>query len=78
VELFYFIYFIMTGLHGIHVIIGLGVIAYILGMAVRGRFSRHYHNPVEVTGLYWHFVDLVWIYLFPLLYLLGRHMPGSH
>jgi cytochrome c oxidase subunit III len=78
VELFFFIYFIMTGLHGIHVIVGLGVIAFILGMAIKGRFNRNYHNPVEVTGLYWHFVDLVWIYLFPLLYLLGRHMPGAH
>ncbi len=77
VHLFFVIYFVMTGLHGLHVIIGIGVIATILFMAVRGRFNEHYNNPVDVTGLYWHFVDIVWIFLFPLLYLLGRYLPAA-
>ena len=78
VHMFFVIYFVMTGLHGVHVIIGIGIIAVILVMAMRGRFSAAYNNPVDVTGLYWHFVDIVWIFLFPLLYLLGRYLPGAH
>jgi cytochrome c oxidase subunit 3 len=77
VELFYMIYFAMTGMHALHMIIGAGILIVILIMAWRGKFSPEYHAPVEITGLYWHFVDIVWIFLFPLLYLLGRHM-GSH
>ena len=76
VEMFYWIYFAMTGMHALHMIIGAGIITVILIMAWRGKFSPEYHAPVEISGLYWHFVDIIWIFLFPLLYLLGRHMEG--
>jgi cytochrome c oxidase subunit 3 len=70
-NIFFSLYYMMTGIHGIHVIAGMGVLGYILVLARRGRFSGAYYTPVEMSGLYWHFVDLVWIYLFPLLYLAG-------
>ena len=70
-NIFFSLYFMLTGLHGIHVILGMGVLAYVVVLSRRGRFSPGYHTPVEVAGLYWHFVDLVWIYLLPLLYLIG-------
>jgi cytochrome c oxidase subunit III len=73
-QLYFSLYFAMTGLHAIHMIIGLGIMTVITIMAARGRFSPEYYNPVEIAGLYWHFVDLVWIFLFPLLYLIG----GAH
>jgi cytochrome c oxidase subunit III len=73
-ELFFYFYWAMTGLHALHVLIGIGLLSTIGLMAARGRFSAEYHNPVEVSGLYWHFVDIVWIYLYPLLYLIGRHL----
>lgn len=69
--LFFSLYFLMTGLHGVHVLIGMGLIAWILRRTARGDFSPHFYTPVELVGFYWHFVDLVWIYLFPLLYLVG-------
>jgi len=72
-EIFFCLYFAMTGLHALHMIIGLGVLAVMLVLGARGRFGPLYHNPVECSGLYWHFVDIVWIFLFPLLYLVGRH-----
>ncbi len=72
VNLFLSIYFVMTGLHALHMIIGLGIFAVIAFQAWRGRFTPDYYNPVEVSGLYWHFVDLVWIFLFPVLYLLKQ------
>ncbi|UCF36046.1 MAG: cytochrome c oxidase subunit 3 family protein [Acidobacteriota bacterium] len=72
VELFYSFYFIMTGLHALHMLIGFGIIATLVVMAYRNRFSEAYYAPVEMTGLYWHFVDIVWIFLFPFLYLIGR------
>jgi cytochrome c oxidase subunit 3 len=72
-ELFYFLYFALTGVHALHLLIGIGVVSVILVLAWRGRFTPAYHNPVEVTGLYWHFVDIVWIFLLPMLYLIGRH-----
>tara|TARA_Y100000991_G_C21936844_1_gene333377 strand:+ start:135 stop:773 length:639 start_codon:yes stop_codon:yes gene_type:complete len=68
--LFFSIYFMMTGLHGFHILIGIGVLIWIMLRAKRGDFGTDYYTPVEMTGLYWHFVDLVWIYLFPLLYLI--------
>lgn len=71
-EMFFYLYWIMTGLHALHVIIGIGLLSVIAWLAHRGRFSSAYHNPVEVTGLYWHFVDIVWIFLYPLLYLVGH------
>ncbi len=73
VEMFYWIYFAMTGMHAVHMVIGAGLLLYLLYFSIKGRFGPEYHSPVEVIGLYWHFVDIVWIFLFPLLYLLGRH-----
>jgi cytochrome c oxidase subunit III len=73
VEQFYSLYFIMTGLHALHMIIGIGIMTVIAIMAWRKHFDSTYYTPVEVSGLYWHFVDIVWIFLFPLLYLIGRH-----
>ena len=72
-QIFFALYFIMTGLHALHMIIGLGIFTWLLIMAWRGYFTPHYHTPLEIGGLYWHFVDIVWIYLFPLLYLIDRH-----
>ncbi len=72
-QIFYSLYFAMTGLHATHMIIGFGILSTILFMAWRGRFTPEWHTPVEVSGLYWHFVDIVWIFLFPLLYLVDRH-----
>jgi cytochrome c oxidase subunit 3 len=74
VELFYWIYFAMTGMHALHMVIGAGLLTFLIIYSAKGRYDPEYHSPVEVIGLYWHFVDIVWIFLFPLLYLLGRHM----
>lgn len=71
-ELFFAFYFTMTGFHALHMIIGLGIWATVLWQSRRGDFSAEYFTPIEITGLYWHFVDLVWVYLFPLLYLIDR------
>jgi cytochrome c oxidase subunit 3 len=68
--IFFSIYFCLTGLHGIHILAGMGAIVWILVRAIRGDFSADYYGPVDFVGLYWHLVDLVWIYLFPLLYLI--------
>lgn len=73
VRIFFWIYFVMTGLHALHMIVGLGLMTWLLWRAWSGAFSHEYFAPVEMSGLYWHFVDIVWIFLFPLLYLLGRH-----
>jgi cytochrome c oxidase subunit III len=73
-EIFFSLYFIMTGIHALHMVAGLGLMATMLVMAWRGRFTPDYYGPIEVSGLYWHFVDIVWIFLFPLLYLLGFHL----
>ena len=72
-QIFFSLYFGMTGLHALHMIVGIPIIAVIAGMAWRGRFSPEYYTPVEIVGLYWHFVDIIWIFLFPLLYLVGAH-----
>jgi cytochrome c oxidase subunit 3 len=72
IELFFFLYFALTGVHGVHVAIGVGVVLTMAVKARRGAFSSVYYTPVEVTGLYWHFVDIVWIFLYALIYLLGR------
>lgn len=79
-EIFYSLYFAMTGLHAFHMLIGFGLMLWLLRLAARQRFSREYSTPVEMVGLYWHFVDIVWIFLFPLLYLIGRHTGhgGGH
>lgn len=68
-HIFFGLYFVMTGLHGVHVVVGIGVLAWVLIRANRGEFGPRYYTPVENVGLYWHLVDLVWIFLFPLLYL---------
>ncbi|MEI8020540.1 MAG: cytochrome c oxidase subunit 3, partial [Schlesneria sp.] len=67
---FFSIYFALTGLHGIHILAGMGAIIWVLIRARRGDFSAEYYAPVDFVGLYWHLVDLIWIYLFPLLYLI--------
>ena len=73
VELFICFYFGLTGLHALHMIIGIGVLTVMVVLTWRGRFSPAYSTPIEVAGLYWHFVDIVWIFLFPLLYLIDLH-----
>lgn len=70
-HLFFGIYFTMTGLHGLHVLIGIGLIGWMIIRAVRGEFYSEFYTPLEMVGLYWHLVDLIWIFLFPLLYLVG-------
>jgi cytochrome c oxidase subunit 3 len=70
VQTFFAVYFLMTGLHGIHVILGMAVLGWMLLRAIRGEFGPAYYTPVDLAGLYWHVVDLIWIYLFPLLYLI--------
>lgn len=72
-QIFFALYFVMTGIHALHMIVGLGIFTWLLTMAWKGRFTPEYHTPVEICGLYWHFVDIIWIYLFPLLYLIDRH-----
>ena len=72
-QIYFALYFVMTGLHAIHMIIGIGMFVWLLYAAWRGRFTPEYNTPVEMGGLYWHFVDIVWIYLFPLLYLIDLH-----
>ena len=71
-QIFWFLYWAMTGLHALHVTVGIVLLSIMGWMASRGRFSSYYHTPVEMSGLYWHFVDIVWIYLYPLLYLINR------
>jgi cytochrome c oxidase subunit 3 len=79
VRVFLWIYFLMTGLHALHMIVGAGILITLIVLAQRGRFTTEYNAPVEISGLYWHFVDIVWIFLFPLLYLTGFHVvSGGH
>jgi cytochrome c oxidase subunit 3 len=70
VNTFFSCYFLMTGLHGVHVIVGMGLITWLLIRSIKGEFSSEYFTPVDLIGLYWHLVDLIWIFLFPLLYLI--------
>ncbi|MCU1383091.1 MAG: Cytochrome oxidase subunit [Acidobacteria bacterium] len=72
-QIFFSLYFVMTGLHALHMIIGFGIMTWMLVWAWNGTITQEYNNPIEIAGLYWHFVDIVWIFLFPLLYLIGRH-----
>ena len=79
VQIFFSLYFALTGVHALHMIIGFGLLSVIATMAARKRFSPAWYTPVELAGLYWHFVDIVWIFLFPLLYLVDRShhiIPG--
>jgi cytochrome c oxidase subunit 3 len=71
VQMFMCFYFFMTGLHALHMIVGLGILTVLVIMTARNRFSPEYYAPLEISGLYWHFVDIVWIFLFALLYLIG-------
>jgi cytochrome c oxidase subunit 3 len=73
-QIFFSIYFVLTGLHALHMIIGLGIMTWMLVWVRNGTISGLYPSPIEISGLYWHFVDIVWIFLFPLLYLIGRHI----
>ena len=70
-RVFFGFYFLMTGVHGLHVVIGMIVIAWLLVRARRGEFSATYNTPVDMGGLYWHIVDMIWIFLFPLMYLVS-------
>ena len=70
-HIFFSIYFAMTGLHGIHVVGGMAFLGWVLFLTLKGTYSKDYYVPIEMGGLYWHLVDLIWIYLFPLLYLIG-------
>jgi cytochrome c oxidase subunit III len=72
-QIFFSLYFVMTGLHALHMIIGFGILLFMLWWAWNGTVTAEYFSPIEISGLYWHFVDIVWIFLFPLLYLIGRH-----
>lgn len=73
-ELFFIFYWVMTGLHAIHVIVGIGILGVIAWIVRRRPFTGHYYSPMEMSGLYWHFVDIVWVFLYPLLYLINRHV----
>ncbi len=72
-QIFFSLYFVMTGLHALHMVIGIGLMIWMWLWAYNGTLGDGYYSPVEIVGLYWHFVDIVWIFLFPLLYLIGRH-----
>ena len=71
-QILFFLYFAMTSMHAMHMIVGAGLLTTLIIMASRNRFSAEWYTPVEMIGLYWHFVDIVWIFLFPLLYLIGH------
>ena len=71
-QIYFSLYFAMTGLHALHMIIGIGIFIFLTYYAWKGRYTPKYYTPIEMGGLYWHFVDIVWIYLFPLLYLIDR------
>jgi cytochrome c oxidase subunit 3 len=73
VQIFFMLYFAMTGVHALHMIIGIGIVIVMMVRSFFGHFSPDYYSPIEMAGLYWHFVDIVWIFLFPLLYLVARH-----
>ncbi len=73
-QIFFSIYFVLTGLHALHMIVGLGLMTWMFIWVKDGVIDTQYYAPIEIVGLYWHFVDIVWIFLFPLLYLIGRHV----
>ena len=72
-QLFFSLYFTMTGLHALHMVVGEGLMLFLLWQACARKYSPSYYTPVDIGGLYWHFVDIIWIFLFPLLYLIARH-----
>lgn len=73
-SIFFSLYFAMTGLHAMHMVVGVGILTVLIFQAKKGKFTAEYMTPVDIAGLYWHFVDIVWIFLFPLLYLIDRHL----
>ena len=74
-KIFFSLYFAMTGLHALHMIVGVGILTFLILETRKGKYSADYYTPIDISGLYWHFVDIVWIFLFPLLYLIDRHLP---
>ena len=74
-KIFFSLYFAMTGLHALHMIVGVGLLSVMIWQTRQGMFSAEYYTPIDISGLYWHFVDIVWIFLYPLLYLIDRHLP---
>ncbi|MBV9504121.1 MAG: cytochrome c oxidase subunit 3 family protein [Acidobacteriia bacterium] len=74
-KIFFSLYFAMTGLHALHMVVGVGILLFIIWKTSQGTYSPEYYTPIDIAGLYWHFVDLVWIFLFPLFYLIDRHLP---
>jgi cytochrome c oxidase subunit 3 len=75
-QIFFSLYFAMTGLHAMHMVIGAGLLVFLIFEARKGKFTASYMTPVDLVGLYWHFVDIIWIFLFPLLYLIDRHLKS--
>jgi cytochrome c oxidase subunit 3 len=75
-KLFFSLYFAMTGLHALHMVVGVGILTFIILQTKKGVYSADYYTPIDIAGLYWHFVDIVWIFLFPLLYLIDRHLKS--
>ena len=73
-QLFFSLYFAMTGLHALHMIVGVGLLSFLLYKTYKGTYTAEYMTPIDIVGLYWHFVDIIWIFLFPLLYLIDRHL----
>ncbi|HTX33908.1 MAG TPA: cytochrome c oxidase subunit 3 family protein [Bryobacteraceae bacterium] len=73
-QIFFSLYFAMTGLHALHMVVGVGILTWLLIATYKGKFTAEYMTPVDIAGLYWHFVDIIWIFLFPLLYLIDRHL----
>jgi cytochrome c oxidase subunit III len=73
-QIFFALYFCMTGLHAMHMVVGVGILSWLVWASHKGKFTADYMTPVDISGLYWHFVDIVWIFLFPLLYLIDRHL----
>lgn len=74
-KLFFSLYFAMTGLHALHMVVGVGILTWLILETRKGQYSAEYYTPIDISGLYWHFVDIIWIFLFPLLYLIDRHLP---
>jgi cytochrome c oxidase subunit III len=74
IEMFYVFYYVMTGLHAVHMFVGIGLLTTLVLRTGLGSFSAEYHTPVEITGLYWHFVDTVWVFLFAIFYIPGAHL----
>jgi cytochrome c oxidase subunit III len=71
-QILLFLYYVMTGVHALHLLIGICILVVMIRKSKRKQFSRGYYSPIEVTGLYWHFVDIIWVFLYPLLYLIGK------